>query len=114
LVGRQGYLRALKEAARVFGPIAARSLLIVGLESFEASLSGVKLLCELGVMPILSPFRALEGTDLVDHQGWEASMHIDLYEASFEIAKAASLPLGPTCIPCQNNTLTLPEDLSFS
>lgn len=112
LVGRDGYIRFLREAARVFGPIASRSLVIVGLEPFDATLEGVKLLCELGVMPILSPFRALEGTDLADRPGWEASRFIKLYERSLGIAQGFGLPLGPTCTPCQNNTLVLPEDVS--
>lgn len=110
LVGRKWYVRMLEEAARVFGPVASRSLLVVGLESFDCSLNGVKLLCDLGVMPILSPFRSLVGTDLENHVGWEASEFIDFYKQSLEIARSAGLPLGPTCIPCQNNTLAIPED----
>lgn len=110
LVGRSGYVRALEEAVSVFGPIAARSLLVVGLEPFEETLLGVRLLCDLGVMPILSPFRALEGSDLARQSGWDAERFIDLYESGREIANAASLPLGPTCVPCQNNTLAVPED----
>jgi hypothetical protein len=109
-IGRERYLRTLSTAAKVFGPVASRSLLIIGLEAFAHSLQGVQLLTEHGIMPILSPFRALRNSHLEDCATWPATEFIDFYETSRSYSRYAGLPLGPTCLPCQNNILAMPED----
>lgn len=107
-IGKQRYLQALECAVKLFGPINTRSLLVVGLESFCDTLVGVETLAGMGVMPILSPFRPLKGTNLAHNTGFSTEQYIKLYEESKRICKANKLPLGPTCTCCQNNTLTLP------
>lgn len=107
-IGKRRYLEALEYTAARFGPVRARSILIVGLEDAVNTLAAVTALVNMGVMPILSPFRPLAGTALEKEKGFDADAYIDLYEKAKDISENAGLPLGPTCICCQNNTLTLP------
>ncbi|MDX8397753.1 MAG: DASS family sodium-coupled anion symporter [Mariprofundaceae bacterium] len=58
--------QALKHARKVFPPGAVVSHLIVGLEPLNATLSGLKVLVDEGVVPLLIPFRPLPGTPLQD------------------------------------------------
>lgn len=108
---RELYERALGRAVERIGPINTRSILIVGLEPVEATLDGVRWLCERGVMPILSPFRPLRGTPLETHTRVDgARSGADLQsvaERAQEVADGYDMPLGPTCIPCQGNTLNV-------
>lgn len=107
-IGKHRYLQALECAVKLFGPVNTRSLLVAGLESEYDTLTGVETLASMGVMPILSPFRPLKGTTLADNTGFTTEQYIKLYEESMRICQVKELPLGPTCICCQNNTLTLP------
>ncbi|MFG3684493.1 radical SAM protein [Micromonospora chalcea] len=109
-IGRARYLDALRHAAEVFGPVRSRSILIAGLEPAESTLKAVRRLVDLGVMPIISPFRPLSDTDLQDRKGFEPEVYQDLYVAAASIAREQGLPIGPTCGPCKNNVLSLPEE----
>ncbi len=107
-IGKQRYLEALEYAVSVFGPINTRSLIIVGLEDPEHTVEGAEKLASMGVMPILSPFRPLNGTELEDKRGFDHPTYWDLYVEIHQRASEYGIPTGPTCIPCQNNTLALP------
>lgn len=113
LIGRERYLEALSHAALLFGPYRARSIVIAGLEPVEETVRGVTRLCELGVMPIISPFRPLNGTVLADRRGLTGPELWNLYEQCQEIATGAGLVLGPTCVGCQNNVLSLPAGPAY-
>jgi len=108
VIGKGRYLQALEYAGRRFGPYRARSIIIAGLEPAEDTVRAVEQLCDIGVMPIISPFRPLVGTALVDRRGFTGAQYWDLYEECQNIAIMAGLVLGPTCIGCQNNVLSLP------
>jgi hypothetical protein len=107
-IGRQRYLDALTVASGLFGPVRSRSILILGLEPVEATLTAVQELTSRGVMAILSPFRPLDGTQLEAARGFSGEVYQDLYVEASRIADVYSLPIGPTCQPCQNNVLALP------
>ena len=105
-IGLTGYLSALASAVDVFGPVHTRSIVMVGLEPAEHSIRGAERLASMGVMPILTPFRPLVGTPMEHHERMPAK---DVWRLTVEAADAVSqhrIPLGPTCIPCQSNTLT--------
>ncbi len=102
------YLAALERAVELFGPVHTRSITVVGLEDAEETLKGVELLARRGVMPILSPLRPLAGTQLENHPRFAADALWDLTLRATELAEAHGIPLGPTCIACQSNTLTAP------
>lgn len=107
-IGKGRYLSALKTAVSVFGPVNTRSLLVVGLESKENTLDGVAALASMGVMPILSPFRPLSGTAMENERGFTGEEYLRLYEEALEICSEYGIPVGPTCVACQNNTLAVP------
>jgi len=117
-VGLATHLRMLEAAVAAFdnrrGPAGpkdvgrVRSIMIAGLEPVEAVLAGVEELAGRGVMPILTPLRPMRGTALEQHERWPASALWDLTERASEVAGRYGLPLGPTCLPCQANTLNLP------
>lgn len=108
IIGKKRCLDALEYAVKKLGPINTRSILIAGLENKRYTIEGAVELAQRGVMPILSPFRPLNGTFLENHQGFDAATYLEIFtEVSSRLAEY-SVPLGPTCIACQNNVLALP------
>lgn len=102
------YWQALERAVELFGPLHTRSITVVGLEPAEATVAGVERLAALGVLPILSPLRPLDGTLLQNHPRMAAHALYELTLAASEAAGRHDMPLGPLCIACQSNTLTVP------
>jgi hypothetical protein len=111
--GIDGYWRALERCVELFGPINTRSITVVGLEDREVTLRGVERLAAMGVLPILSPLRPLDGTPLEGYRTLSATELWDLTVAAAEVAGAHDMPLGPVCIACQSNTLTVPGDRRY-
>ncbi len=108
-ISRQKYFEALKEAVKYWGNTGkVRSLMIIGLESESSLLQGVKELCQIGVMPILSIFRPIPGTDTENIVPPSNRFLRNIYKESTMICKKFALHLGPECPFCQNNTLSLP------
>ena len=108
-ISRQEYFTALKEAVRYWGNTGkVRSLMIVGLESEESLLHGIRELCQIGVMPILSVFRPIPGTETENIVPPSNHFLKNIYKKAAMICEEFSLHLGPECSFCQNNTLSLP------
>lgn len=107
-MSREEHLRALQRCVELFGPIRTRSIVVVGLEPVDDTIAGVARLASMGVLPILSPLRPLDGTLLQDHPRLSASEMWEVTQAASEAADRFGMPLGPTCIACQSNTLTYP------
>ena len=106
---RQEYFMALKEAVKYWGNTGkVRSLMIIGLESEDSILQGIRELCKIGVMPILSVFRPIPGTNTENIVPPSNKFLKDIYIKGTMICKEFSLNLGPECPSCQNNTLSLP------
>ncbi len=117
---RQGldhYLGFIEEASLVLGAGRVRSMLMVGLESMESTLAGVKAIVERGGVPVLSPFRPDPATPLRDLPPPSAAFLETVYLRANEIALDGGTHLGPTCLPCTHNTLTMrgshPDGLSY-
>lgn len=87
-----------------------RSLIIPGLESLDETLAGVEWLASLGCTPVLSPFRPGRGTPLASAPPAQAGEMHRLLRDARAVVEAHGLSLGPSCVPCQHNTLTLPWD----
>jgi hypothetical protein len=102
------FWRALQRAVALFGPINTRSITVVGLEPASVTLAGVERLASIGVLPILSPLRPLEGTQLRDHPRLGSPQLWELTAAAAQAGEKHDMPLGPICIACQSNTLTVP------
>jgi hypothetical protein len=89
---------------------AVRSLIVAGLEAPEVTIDGVALVAELGADPVLSPFRPAQRTSLVERRPPSGMAMLELLTDAREVAARADVRLGPSCIPCQHNTLTFPWD----
>lgn len=107
-IGFSKYFKALEAAVEIFGPVNARSIMLCGIEPIKSTLAGVRELASRGVMPILSPFRPQPGSPMEQHPACAAENSIRLFHEASAICDNFSIPLGPTCIPCQNNTIALP------
>jgi hypothetical protein len=108
LIGRERYLEALQYSVEVFGRINTRSILIAGLEPAEATVEGAITLAKMGVMPIISPFRPLDGTILSEKRGLTGEAYTAMWDELDRALEPLNMPVGPSCIACQNNTLALP------
>lgn len=107
-IPHEHYWRALTRAVELFGPVNTRSIAIVGLEPPQESIAGAERLASMGVLPILTPLRPLAGTPLEDHPRLPWRMLWNTAQAADAAARVHGLPLGPVCIPCQANCLTVP------
>jgi uncharacterized radical SAM superfamily protein len=95
----------------VGGAGAVRSLIIPGLESDDAILEGVDWLASLGCWPVLSPFRPAQGTPVQETPPPSPAQLAALLTEARRIVAGRGLGLGPTCSPCQHNTLAFPWDV---
>lgn len=107
---RQGlgyYLDFLGSAADALGGHRVRSMLMVGLESPESTLRGVRAILDRGCVPVLSPFLPDAVTPMARHRPPSAEECMDVFLRASELAAGYGVDLGPTCPPCTHNTLTL-------
>lgn len=100
-LGIENYLAFLTEAVKVFGTQNVRSGLIVGLESLEDTLKGVRAICETGAMPMLSPY--VKYGDIGENPTLE--LLIEAKEKTDIILKEFGIPLAPLCSKCRHNTI---------
>lgn len=104
------YMEALQEGVTVWGKDGAvRSIILVGLEKDKTFFEGLELLARNYVQPILSVFRPLPGTEMFDRIPPSNEYLIDVYNKAVNICANYGVKLGPSCVQCQNNTLSLPE-----
>jgi hypothetical protein len=112
-LGVEYYLNYLEIARKAFGKGRVMSLIVIGIEEREAVIKGVKMLCEIGIIPVLSPFRPALGTPLVDASRPNAAFLMDTLLECVEIADRYGISLGPKCLACNHNCLNLPVNNSF-
>lgn len=102
------YLLSLKTAVDLLGESGSvRSMLVVGLESSEKTLSAVKLLCENGIQPMLSIYRPTDNCKLKYIVQPSNEELLQIFNSAEKICSKFNLKLGPSCPSCQNNTLSL-------
>ena len=105
------YFETMEYATKLWSEAGeVRSILIVGLEPLSSTLNGVRELCKRKVMPILSPFRPVPNTPLANHPTPKPELLFESWKQGQKIAAEYGMWLGPTCIACQNNTITMPHD----
>lgn len=103
------YMSALEKAVTLWGKDGnVRTLFIVGLESTSSILQGIEEVASRGIMPILSVYRALKGTETENIVPPMNNWLLDLFKEGERICQRYHLHLGPSCSACQNNTLSLP------
>jgi hypothetical protein len=101
----------VSRAVERVGVGAVRSLIVVGLEPLETTLDGIRWLTSLGCEPVLSPFRPAPDTALADAPPVDGRTLEQVLDGARTIVEEAGVDLGPGCVPCQHNTLTLPWDV---
>lgn len=99
------YENALKESSKYFGVENTRSMLLIGLDSQQSILDGIKFLCDIGVTPMISPFRAMYHTELSNYVPPTIGYIYDTFLKAKTICDDYGITLGPKCKFCQNNTL---------
>jgi glutathione synthase/RimK-type ligase-like ATP-grasp enzyme len=104
---RETYFQVLSEAVKVFGKGNVRSAIIVGLEDDSAVLSAVEKLSAIGVQPCLSVFRQTIGSVLSDRLPPTNTYLKHIYLKAESIAEKYDLNIGPKCIECRNNMLSI-------
>ncbi len=112
--GRHHYLEYLSHAASLLGGDRVRSMLMLGLEPIESTMEGVEAIASLGCVPVLSPFRPDPSTPLRNWPPPTAAFLEEAYLRAGEITGRYGVPLGPPCIPCAHNTLTMPSGEGYS
>lgn len=105
--GRSYYLEFIEQAASKLGPGRVRSMLMVGLEPLDQTLLGVQAILDHGGVPVLSPFRPDPSTPLRAMVPPSADLLEEAFLRSSQIASGMGSALGPSCVPCSHNTLTL-------
>lgn len=111
-ITRERYIEMLKYAVQLWGARGdVRTAFIVGLEPEHSLFSGIEEVCKLGVAPILSVFRPIPGTEGENLTPPSNEQLLEIYRKAENICEKYGLRLGPSCIPCQNNTLSMPSNL---
>ena len=106
-ISLETYKNALLHGVELWGKTGnVRSLLIYGLEPDSSFWDGILWLTSNGIQPIISPFRALNGTAYKDTVPPSTQKLMKVYTQATEICNKFNLNLGPDCIYCQNNTLS--------
>lgn len=105
--GRDYYLDFIESAAEVLGPGRVRSMLLVGIESLATTLEGVDAIAARGGTPVLSPFRPDPATPMRNAAPPTQEFVAEAYLRGREVAARRGVTLGPNCIPCTHNTMTL-------
>jgi len=109
-ISREKYFDVLTYAAEILpnkGDV--RCALIAGLEPHDSLLTGIKRLVENNIEPIISIFRPLPETPLADFVPPPMIYLYKLYNEVEKLCEKHGLRLGPSCVNCQNNTLSLPK-----
>ena len=111
-IPKEKYLEMLEYATKLWGKQGSvRSSFIVGLEPEKSLLEGIRTVCSLGVAPILSIFRPIPETKGEDFAPPTNEELLSIYTKAQSICDEYGLELGPECIHCQNNTLSIPHGL---
>ncbi len=113
-IPRSHYMDILGYASKLYEdtPGAVRSALIIGLEPHESFMRCIGMLARTGVQPIVSVFRPLPNTDLERMMMPPLNYLYDVFIEAETLCREYGLSLGPECINCQNNTLSLPDSIA--
>ncbi len=108
---RQRYIDTLSYATDMLGTTGnVKTAFIIGLEPHESLMAGIRDFTEKKIEIVLSVFRPLPGTPLENLMAPPIRYLYRLYHEAQKISIRNGLRLGPSCVCCQNNTLSLPED----
>lgn len=110
-IGLEHYFAFITQAVKAFGTGRVMSLILVGIESLEDTVAGVRRLAQIACIPVLSSFRPAIHTTLVDHEPPTQTFLAEALERCSAAAGEYGIALGPKCTPCNHNTLTPEREL---
>ena len=93
-MGRERYFEALSHAASVFPSGTVVSGLVAGVEPAQETIAGIDHLTSLGVLPVLSVFRPLEGTALGNHEPPSPKVLAPLYAHLYRAVKEHGITMS--------------------
>lgn len=104
------YENAFRNSVELWGKNGkVRTMFIVGLESKKTLLDGVEFVCKLGVSPTLALFKPIANTPL-EHMFSPPDKEVyEVCQSVMDICKKYNVPLGPSCIYCEDNVLKINE-----
>lgn len=105
--GMPFYLGEIETAVRTLGPGRVRSMLLVGLETMESTLEGVRAVTQRGGVAVLSPFRPDPRTPMSNCRPPTRTEMLETYLRAEDMVSSLGGSLGPSCTPCTHNTLTV-------
>lgn len=102
------YDRAFQKAVKLWGNTGnVRTVFIVGLESEKTLLEGVNHVCALGVSPILSLLKGINGTPMEYFLPPSDQQILKIYDKVQDICHRYGIDQGPSCRCCEDNTLKI-------
>lgn len=101
-IGLENYITFLQTAVDLLGTNRVRSCIIVGLEPIEDTIKGIELLCQIGCMPVLSPYIPINGNNTKKPS---VETMLKVREVAEKISNKYHVPLGPICKPCTHNSI---------
>lgn len=106
-IKREYYVEAWKKAVEIFGKGNVGSAIIIGLESLESSLEGIKAMIEVNCLPSIIPFKPSTGSVLEKFRECSSKevYTATKYAAKLLIEKGLNPINGPGCIGCGACTL---------
>lgn len=111
-ISLEAYKKALLKCVELWGKKGnVKSSILYGLESDVSFLSGIEWLASHGIQPVISVFRPLQNTKMKNRIVPESLMLQKIFYNASNICRTYHLNLGPDCIYCQNNTLSLSSDI---
>lgn len=106
------YKETLLKAVELWGNTGnVKSSILYGLESDTSFLSGIEWLASHGIQPIISAFRPLKNTELKNRIVPGSLALQEIFYKVLNLCQPYHLKPGPDCIYCQNNTLSLSNDI---
>lgn len=113
-VSLEKYKEALLKAVELWGTGGSvKSSILYGLESDVSFLSGIEWLASHGIQPVISVFRPLQNTKMKNRIVPGSAILQKIFYIASNICQTYHLNLGPNCVYCQNNTLSLSNDIFY-
>jgi radical SAM protein (TIGR04043 family) len=101
-ISKKRYFESWKYALDLFGENQVASVLIAGIEPRESTMNGAKELIKNGIIPIIMPFRPIDGCVLENHSTIPPSdiLYISKYVAHLMKKNGLNPKLQPGCTSC--------------
>ena len=111
--GKSGHniWKRLEMVTATWSQMTVRSAILVGLDSLEELRESVKYLLDIGILPVLSPFRPAHGTPMENCAAPSAESLYAAFMETADLAVDAGMFVGPSCNACQHNVMAMPIGL---